>query len=141
MVKNKFIGTWKLLKVERKFKKQIILPFGENPEGILIYTESYMSAQLGNSDRKNFISEDYRMGSDKEINNAFNSYIAYYGTYEIDEDSQIIYHKVQQSLFPNWVGTKQKRFYKFKENLLILSALDPDYILTGSQTSLTWERV
>lgn len=141
MVKNKFIGTWKLLKVERKFKKQIILPFGENPEGILIYTESYMSAQLGNSDRKNFTSEDYRMGSDKEINNAFNSYIAYYGTYEIDEVSQIIYHRVQQSLFPNWVGTKQKRFYEFKGNLLLLSALDPDYTRTGSQTTLTWERV
>lgn len=135
-----FIGVWLLVKVERKTKDKLLSPFGDNPEGLLIYSEGYMSAQLGIANRPAFDSEDFRNGSPDEIAIAFNSYIAYYGTYNVDEAEKIVYHKVLQSLYPNWVGTKQKRYFEFSSKYLSLSALDPDYATTGSTTTLIWER-
>jgi len=42
---------------------------------------------------------------------AADSYIAYFGRYEVKQD-RVTPH-LEASLFPNWVGTDQERFYRF----------------------------
>ena len=49
---------------------------------------------------------------------AADSYIAYFGRYEVKQDRVTPY--LETSLFPNWVGTDQERFYRFDGNRLTL---------------------
>lgn len=135
---NQLIGVWKLVDMYFLDENKTIVhkPMGDNPLGILIYTEDlYMSAQIGSLDRNYFTNNDYRFGTYSEIFEAFNQYIAYTGKYELYTNKQYILHKIQMSMFPNWIGQNVKRFYNFenergndKENIyLYLSASPLDY--------------
>ena len=70
---------------------------------------------------------------------AFDGYTAYYGTYTVDEAHRTIIHHVEASLYPNWVGTEQRRLFEFSEGKLILRAVNgaggP-----GTESRLVWER-
>lgn len=77
---------------------------GRGPVGILIYTEQgYMSATIARSQRTRFVSESLFEGRDTEKISAFDEYVSYCGRYEIKGNR--IFHKVETSLFPNWIRT------------------------------------
>jgi hypothetical protein len=59
----------------------------------------------------------------------------------VDEAHQVVTHHVTTSLFPNWVGTDQKRFYKLSGARLIIST--PTIPVTGHlmDVMLIWQRV
>lgn len=64
-------------------------------------------------------------------------YVAYFGTYAIDEYAGTVTHSVEGSnIFP-WVGTDLVRHYEFVDGNLRLSLKDGERV-TGS---LTWERI
>ena len=44
-----------------------------------------------------------------EAREAFLGYLAYFGTYVLDEDGRTFSTRVEGSLLPNWSGTQQKR--------------------------------
>ncbi len=46
--------------------------------------------------------------------------MTYFGRYEIDEQLATVTHIVEGSLFPNWVGSQQVRYYQFEEDRLTL---------------------
>jgi hypothetical protein len=48
--------------------------------------------------------------------------MAYCGRYEVHGDHVV--HHIEQSLFPNWVGTSQKRFIELEGDRLTLTT-DP----------------
>ena len=133
---NQLIGVWKLVDMYflDETKSIVHKPMGDNPSGVLIYTENkYMSAQLGNLDRHKFLNNDYRFGTNSEIFEAFNQYIAYTGKYDVNINKEYILHKIQMSMFPNWIGQNVKRYYNF-ENVndklyLYLSASEIDFKL------------
>lgn len=118
-IKKIIVGTWEIVDMyfQVPVTKEIIArPMGEKPIGLLIYTnEGFMSAQLGSVERKNFVNPDYRFGTKDEIFDAFNAYIAYSGQYSIYEAKNMIVHKVQVSMFPNWIGQQVKRYYQVNE--------------------------
>lgn len=141
-MKNNFIGEWSLISMTNEIDNKIIsTPNGNNLKGLLIYNETgTMSAQLGNFERSKFKSNDFRYGLTDEIIPAFNGFISYFGTYSINEEKSYIVHNVEMSLFPNWIGTKVKRYYEFKDNLLILRATP--ILENGIEVTptLKWER-
>ena len=139
-MKDKFIGVWKLLEMKSVSVDNIIYPLGE-VVGQLIYTQDRMSAQLGSKDRPNFKSNDYREGTQSEIYSAFNSYISYFGEYEIIPDKNLVIHKVEQSLFPNWIGQNVKRYYEFKDSLLILKSTPIKYENQLLTPTLVWDKI
>jgi hypothetical protein len=51
-------------------------------------------------------------------------------TKKVDEREHVVTHAVIQSLLPNWVGTEQRRQYKFKDYKLILRR--PPILIGGS---------
>ncbi len=67
-------------------------------------------------------------------------YVAYYGTYEVDEAAGKLTHHVHRSLFPNWVGDDQTRLYSFADGKLILTTLP--FVGKRNQITLTlvWKR-
>jgi hypothetical protein len=105
------VGTWKLTDyftvdpsgVARKF-------WGPDVVGYLMYSvDGYMCATLMKPGRANFAAQDPLMGTVEEKAHAAETYISYGGRYTIDGDK--VTHHVEFSLFPNWVGMDQVRYF------------------------------
>ena len=141
---QKFIGTWKLFEwsVEKPDGKKTY-PFSGNVSGYLMYhPNGWMSANLMQNDRIN-ISDDrlkiskisHLLKNKTEISFegdlletiksfflASNGYVSYAGTFNADDSN--VYHNIELSLLPQWVGTTLTRKHSFssKKTLLTLSA-------------------
>ncbi len=63
-------------------------------------------------------------------------YVAYFGTYAVDNEAGTVTHSVAGSNFSRWVGMDLVRHFEFKDGRLILS-LKEEGRVTGS---LVWER-
>jgi len=107
---------------------------------IMYDTNGHMSAQIMRPDRPAFASGDQLEGTPMEIKSAFEGFVAYYGVYEVNQEDGAVTHHVEGSLFPNWVGSAQRRFFEFSGNRLTLST--PPILAGGQQVTgvLTWER-
>jgi hypothetical protein len=114
---------------------------GRNVSGVLMYdANGNMSVQIMRRDRPIFASGDQLKGTTEEIRSAFEGFVAYFGTYEINEEEGTVTHHVEGSSFPNWVGTDKKRFFELYGNRLTLST--PPGPFDGEQVTalLIWER-
>jgi hypothetical protein len=118
---KKLIGAWSLISCRHLLQEGgEILPFGERPNGILIYTaDKLMSVMLGAGDRKNFPTAGLFEGTTEDKARAAETFVAYSGNYEITP-TEVIHH-VKMSLFPNWAGTSQRRYWRLENESLILS--------------------
>ena len=143
MADHRFIGTWRLVSSEfRRSDDTIVYPYGDDAIGLLIYAATgHMAVQLLRAHRPLFAAGDPYRGTPEEIKAAFEGYIAYFGSYEVNEAEGVVTHHVHGASFPNWIGGDQQRFFAFAGNQLILSTPP---ILAGSSTMtgvLIWERV
>lgn len=116
-----FLGTWLLTSCEHILEDGTsFFPLGPQPLGTLLYSsDGYMSGTLMKRERTRFSTSDLFGGTEAERAQAMASYVHYSGKYELKEPWMI--HHVEVSLFPNWVGTRQQRLYRFENNNLILS--------------------
>ena len=140
---QKFMGTWKLVTSEfRTSDGKVSYPLGEKAVGILMYDSGgRMAVQLMRQDRPRFASGDMRGGTPEEAKIAADGYVAYFGTYEVEDRKGTVVHHVEASLFPNWMGQDQVRFFEFSSDLLTLKTLP---ILSGGQEItgvLVWKRL
>lgn len=112
-MKNKFIGVWHLVSCARKHKDgKVVFPYGEKPVGRITYDSAgRMSAQLMRPGRTSPLTGD-----------PANGFMAYYGTFDVDEARHTVIHHVQAALIPAWVGTDLERTYRFDANRLTLTA-------------------
>ena len=139
-VRDHFIGVWKLLRCERKAKDGAVdYPYGEKPVGRITYDKAgRMSAQLMRPGRHSTVPPGSNLiaakASAAEIREAVDGFIAYFGTFDVDESKHTVIHHVQACLVPSWVGTDLHRTYRFDANRLILTAT------TTGVLELTWER-
>ena len=80
-------------------------------------------------------------GTVEEIEANYQGVIAYYGHYEVDRENGFVIHHVEGSLFPNWEGQPQKRFYELSGNQLKLRT--PPTSWGGGEVVgvLLWERI
>lgn len=119
---EKFDGSWELKKwTEELTNGEIVFPYGEDAKGIITYDEyGNMAVQLMKNNRPEFLSEDPLNAQPEEVWDAYNGYIAYSGSYEVDTSSNQVTHHIRLSSFPNWVGQKLIRYYEFKDDNLIL---------------------
>ena len=141
---SKFVGTWKLVSIEerRPNGEAVPSPYGANPVGFIMYdTTGRMAVQIMRPDRPRFASGEADQGTPEESKAAFDSYGAYFGTYEVQEAEGFVIHHVEGSLFPNNVGTDQKRFFELSGDQLVLKP--PPRQVGSEQHTLrvTWQRV
>lgn len=140
---NFLAGTWKLLSFESQSAGgDVSHPFGADAQGQLMYdAPGRMSVVLMRAGRPPFASGDPARGAPDEIKAAFEGFIAYYGTYDIDEELGTVTHHVEANSFPNWVGTHQQRFFTLAGRRLTLRS--PPILDDGQTVTLTavWERV
>lgn len=117
-------------------------PMGQDPDGLLVYSgDGTMITVLGPGERPRFESDDVTGGTDAEQARAFSTYVAYGGSYEVDGDT--VSHQVETSLFPNWIGTVQRRRWELDEAGGWLTLTSPPVTLGGATRiqRLSWERV
>jgi hypothetical protein len=137
-IQQRFIGTWKLISYEfTSTTGELSYPRGRDAVGRISYDAAgRMCVQIMQPGRPQFASDDLRQGTPDEMIAAYRGYLAYYGTYTIDETRGIVVHKVEASLFPNYVGTDQMRHYTFSGARLTLEAETE-----LGHAKLVWERL
>ena len=116
----KVAGSWRLVTWRRVVEGgDTTWPLGENPIGVLIYAEDgRMAVQMLAVDRARIDSTDALGGTAEERAAAYSTCLAYYGSYEADENA--ITHRVEGSLYPNWSETVQVRPYTLEGETLVL---------------------
>ena len=105
----------------------------------MITEDGYLLSSIMSANRPMFASRDPMGGKLEEKASAAETYVSYGGRYEV-QDNKLITH-VEISLFPNWVGGKQERFFEVKDDLLMVSA--PPMLIQGVEQRVysIWERV
>jgi hypothetical protein len=144
-MESPFAGVWRLVSCEAVRGNGTAVPiYGREPVGRLYYDENgNMSVHIMRAGRRP-IQGDSKFGRrDGDVRAAFEGYEAYFSTYAVDTERRTIEHTVIGSLFPNWTGTIQRRFYEFEgRNRLVLSSEPPGS--AGRETTvvrLVWERL
>ena len=139
--KDDLQGTWQLESwtIGYSDREDYTYPFGENPEGLLLYTgDGWMSASICRSGRPR-LPEDVnfrKLPADLRAD-AFSSYFHYAGRYRVVEGDVI--HSVSQSLNPNFPGSEQLRHAELDGQTLVLSGKDEVGGVTRFH-SLVWHK-
>jgi hypothetical protein len=136
------VGAWRLKAFQIESSNgDISYPFGEAPQGMLLYSRcGLVSAQLMGEDRPLFESDDQRLGTVSEIEACFKNCISYFGTFELHAEDGYVIHHVENSLFPNWEGTPQKRFFELNDNTLRIATPPVNWAKEKKVGVLIWER-
>jgi hypothetical protein len=134
-------GTWTLLSYRLLGSRgRVRHPYGEDPVGYLLYMpDGFMAVSIMSGRRENSAWTDIRRQTEDEAALATRTYLSYCGTYELLEDR--VFHDIRTSLFPNWTGTRQERFYRLTDGCLELSTAPFDDGLTMPRAHLLWRRV
>jgi hypothetical protein len=135
---NPFVGTWKLISIETRGPDGAIAPGpnpvgGVNPTGTVMYDAAgHVSLQIMPSGRPASLNILQPL-SPQQAKEALFGYIAYYGTYTLDQRTRTMHIHFDGSLNPSMVGTNGERYYEFNGNRMKFRA--------GANTTLSWERV
>jgi Lipocalin-like domain len=134
MLASRIVGVWRLRRFEaHRAGSPVRYPFGRDALGLLLYSaDGTMSGQLMRPGRPAFASATIVGGTDTELRAAATGYVAYAGTFTVDEARSVVLHRVTMSLFPNLVGTVQERSAALEGDTLELRTPD------GAR--LVWER-
>src|ERR1700728_4749944 len=127
-VKKKLLGAWRYVGTQLNGAKW---DRGANPKGMIYYgPHGEMSVQVAPDVRRD------RAGAvmtPEEAKIALTDYIAYFGTYTIDEQAGTVTHHRHDSIQPGDTGDLVRR-YEFAGDRLVLRGLN-------STLEVSWERI
>jgi hypothetical protein len=134
-------GTWNLVAWRRiAADGSVSYPIGADARGLLIYTQNgRMAVQICGANRAAMDTEDPLGGDEAARAAAYSTYLAYFGSYEVQE--QNVVHKLDSSLYPNWSGEEQVRPFTVESGQLVLRT-PPMRLADGSTVvnELAWAR-
>jgi len=139
-VKDRFVGTWKLVSIEQRNAAGAAIPPAaasqdQNRIGYIVYDPAgYVAVSIMPLGRKKYAGPQ---PTDEEAKAALTRYAAYVGTFTVNEAEGSVTHHLQGSLNPG-MAPDQKRFFELSGNRLTLK---PPAAANGNQTRLTWERM
>jgi Lipocalin-like domain len=128
-VAKRFFGAWRY--VGSSLDGQPVPGRGDNPRGIICYDPSgHMSVQVAPDLPRAKVGKE---ATPDEAKTALSGYVAYFGTYSIDEAARTVTHHRQASVQPGDVGDLV-RGYEFTGDRLILRP-------PGTTHEVIWERI
>jgi hypothetical protein len=139
----KLRGTWKLVSMEsRTASGEITYPYGKDAVGYIIYDATgHMSVHIMRAARP----RANRQAPPEERGRAYEGYIAYFGTYELNEKDEVVIHHMEGNLTSALTGTDYIRYYEFEGDKLTLIPTErvEGKFKPKSPTGLrlTWQRV
>ena len=138
-LKEQVVGTWTLVSSDQvRPDGSKLKQFGANPNGINIFdANGRFFLMVASADNSRIASNDRSMTQSEEDGLIVES-IAYYGTYTVNEEVNVISLHLDASTFPNQVGTDQKR------SITSLTANELKYsspaAKSGDQVHQIWKR-
>jgi hypothetical protein len=141
-ISEQIVGAWSLVSYEVRAADEIVQhPLGADAVGLLIYgPHRHMTVQIMASDRQRWRAQSEGSQRLSELAAAAEGYLAYAGTYEVDEAARTVTHHVELSLIPNWVGRPQRRAVDLRADHLILTAEPSRFEGEMATPRLTWRR-
>jgi hypothetical protein len=140
-VRDRLIGTWKLVSAEREEipSGAKVDQLGPNPTGYINYApDGRMIAIIARGDRAKPVGA---RPTQAEAEALHKSVLSYAGTYTIDGDE--VTHHVDVSWNESWTGTKQTRTFRLDGERLHLATRPSPDPLDGrmSVRRMVWEKV
>jgi hypothetical protein len=137
------VGSWRLASwVAIGEDGSVVEPMGADVEGLLMYSaEGLMITTIGRHARPPISGDDLLAGPADERLAAAETFIAYSGTFSVEGGD--VLHSVDMSLFPNWVGGRQRRHVALSADGDTLT-LSTDRVLMRGRPGvqrLTWQRI
>ena len=115
-MKPRLIGTWSLRGYQCAGNQ--VNPWGKAVGQLHYGANGQMSLHIMKPKRPRFAKNDMFHGTPAEIREAYEGYLAYWGTYTV-QDSALIVHHITGSTYPNWVGRSQYRSLCFSNQFMI----------------------
>lgn len=132
-------GRWEIQRWEQIYDDgRIMYPMGQEIEGFIEYGPHGMFCALGSKHRAHFKSGGQWSANDAEKAAAYSTYLSYAGDYEVNGNT--VTHKVRFSLFPNWVGSVQRRVAELNGDVLSLTARLEEGTSEARTARLVWKR-
>jgi len=135
-IEDRFVGTWRIVSIERRGPNGEILPIPRT--GFLMYSPTgQMAVQLMQEGRQELATTQ---PSGDQVQATFPSYIAYFGTFTVNESEGTVTHHRQGHMNPDRIDDAT-RSYRLSGNRLTL--IPPPTVVDGGEitTTLTWERI
>jgi hypothetical protein len=106
---GQIVGVWTLVSEEgRNPDGSKMLPFGPNPNGIVIFEPNgHYALQIIRSGLPKFASNNRTQGTPDENKAVVQGSLSHFGTYSVS-DGNVVFH-IESSSYPNWSGTESKR--------------------------------
>ena len=144
IVLEDLLGSWRLLSAVQHFEDcSRVAEFGASATGYLSYTAGgTVSAVLGSADRPTVAASDPLDATDAEYASSARRFVAYAGTFRLDETTGEVHHEIEIALFPNWQGKSQLRLLELSGDTLSIEA-SPRTDSEGRtfHSQLRWRRV
>jgi hypothetical protein len=106
LLAREMIGVWRLMSREDRSADgglRIDPALGRDPIGILTYAPHHFAAQFMRRDRSNIL-DGPEMSKGENNTSAKAGYDAYFGSYEVDEVSGDVLHRLEAALSPENTG-------------------------------------
>jgi hypothetical protein len=110
-IAKRIVGAWTLdaVTAERADGSKVE-PFGPNPKGIIIFTDSgYFSLFQSRADLPKLVENDRGKATPEEAKAVVSGSIAYYGIYSVNETDKSLSVTLDGATFVNLLGGAQKR--------------------------------
>jgi hypothetical protein len=110
-VKEQLVGSWSFATAVTTLPNGTkVNTFGPNPSGLLIFDSNGRYASLVvRPGVPKFASNNRDAGTAEENKAAMQGAIAHAGRYTVNEADRSVTFHIEQSSFPNWNGTEQRR--------------------------------
>jgi hypothetical protein len=116
-------GAWRVISAEDRLLTGEVAsyPWGRDPVGLILFDSGQVSIQITARDRPAWPPSDPSPEEmKKELEAQLGSYIAYFGSYTVDEAEKSLLIDVRGGWRPSYAGTKQKRYYVLEGDRLTL---------------------
>src|SRR3984893_14577881 len=139
-LKEQLVGTWTLVSSDQvRPDGSKLKQFGANPKGINVFdANGRFFLMIAGADNSKIAARDANETNSKEVGGLITESIAYYGTYTVNVEVNVISLHLDASTFPNQIGTDQKRA------ITSLTADELKYsspaVMSGVQVHQVWNR-
>jgi hypothetical protein len=147
--KQTIVGAWRLVSIDYSGPNGALADpvFGPNPQGIIIYDQSgWMSVQIVTANRPVIKRPATRTSGVLTADDAklaaaaFDTYYAYFGTWDYNEDTSVVTHHLKSSLLPYETGLDFSREVVFEGAHLTLIARSQEQG-EARQRTLVWAKI
>jgi hypothetical protein len=140
-ISSQVIGTWRLVAYQEKLPNgDIANPYGDTPQGVAIFEPGgYVSVQMMKIPRVSFTS-GYARATVDQVKAVHEAYLAYYGTWAIDEAESALIENIKASNQPYLNNQMTTQRYDFEGKRLSLRTVLTD---RGEEHSVVfvWEKM